>query len=176
METILLYYIPDHKTPELSALAKFSQNLPAINYKLDSFSRTFLFRKKKVFCCQQNGVNFPHTKSSGSSHRPPWAWVVVGEDFLTLHAKPRTGNTQQRRLRARVTSLCTKAWGTRQEEERDSIHREIASTEIKTHCSSPGPPTRLGMNCFLGATLTPGTCYFSTPVNDPCLSILLHVC
>lgn len=53
METILLYYIPDHKTPELSALAKFSQNLPAINYKLDSFSRTFLFRKKRYFAANK---------------------------------------------------------------------------------------------------------------------------
>lgn len=69
METILLYYIPDHKTPELSALAKFSQNLPAINYKLLSFSRTFLFREK-MFRCQQSGVSFPHIMSSGSSHRP----------------------------------------------------------------------------------------------------------
>ena len=69
METILLYYIPDHKTPELSALAKFSQNLPAINYKLLSFSRTFLFREK-MFRCQQSGVSFPCIMSSGSSHRP----------------------------------------------------------------------------------------------------------
>lgn len=59
METILLYYIPDHKTPELSALAKFSQNLPAINYKLDSFSRTFLFRKKKDILLPTKWSEFP---------------------------------------------------------------------------------------------------------------------
>lgn len=45
METILLCYIPDHKTPELSALLKFSQNLPATNYKLDSLKDIFIQRK-----------------------------------------------------------------------------------------------------------------------------------
>lgn len=49
METILLYYIPDHKTPELSALAKFSQNLPAINYKLDSLSQGHFYSDKRRF-------------------------------------------------------------------------------------------------------------------------------
>lgn len=70
METILLYYIPDHKTPELSVLAKLSQNLRAINlYIRLSFSRTFLFREK-MFHCQQSGVSCPRIMSSGSSHRP----------------------------------------------------------------------------------------------------------
>lgn len=45
METVLLCYIPDRKTPDFSALPKFSQNLPAINYKLDSLKDIFIQRK-----------------------------------------------------------------------------------------------------------------------------------
>lgn len=91
METILPYYIPDHKTPEL---AKFSQNLPAINYKLLSSSRTFLFREK-MFHCQHSGVSFPHITSSESSHRPLLACFGghqggLGQAQLTLEMHATT--------------------------------------------------------------------------------------
>lgn len=41
--------IPDHKAPELSAFAKFSQNHPTINYKLESVSQGHFYSEKRCF-------------------------------------------------------------------------------------------------------------------------------
>lgn len=103
MEILLLCVIPDQETPELSALAVFSQNLWVINSKSDSFSWTFLVREK-MFLCQQSEwdplvlwpLAAPTGPSGGQRGGFPHLHAGVGDNFCLGGRREGAASTEIR--------------------------------------------------------------------------------